>query len=199
MVAGGTAWGTAWAQATPGTVAPDGDKAAGDIPARFAAAEGSYDYDKRDVMIPMRDGVKLHAVIVVPHASRGAPMMLDRTPYSASNATKGVGPHAVDVVRTMDRDLIRHGYIVVHEDVRGKYGSGGDYVMNRPLAGPLNPTKVDHSTDTWDTIDWLVHHVSESNGRVGTYGISYDGFTTLMSLVHPHPALHAAVPMNPMV
>jgi putative CocE/NonD family hydrolase len=94
---------------------------------------------------------------------------------------------------------VRAGYIVAVEDVRGKYKSGGDYVMNRPVRGPLNPTAVDHSTDAWDTIDWLVKNVPESNGRVGTIGTSYDGFTTLMSLVNPHPALKAAVPINPMV
>ena len=71
--------------------------------------------------------------------------------------------------------------------------------MNRPLSGPLNPTAVDHSTDAYDTIDWLVKNVPESNGRVGTIGTSYDGFTTLMSLVNPHPALKASVPINPMV
>ena len=83
--------------------------------------------------------------------------------------------------------------------MRGKYKSEGDYVMNRPLRGPLNPTEVDHSTDAYDTIDWLVKNVPESNGRVGTIGTSYDGFTALMSLVNPHPALKAAVPINPMV
>ena len=71
--------------------------------------------------------------------------------------------------------------------------------MNRPLSGPLNPTAVDHSTDACDTIDWLVKNVPESNGRVGSIGTSYDGFTALMSLVNPHPALKAAVPINPMV
>ena len=71
--------------------------------------------------------------------------------------------------------------------------------MNRPLRGPLNPTAVDHSTDAWDTIDWLVKNVPESNGQVGTIGTSYDGFTALMSLVNPHPALKASVPINPMV
>jgi putative CocE/NonD family hydrolase len=96
-------------------------------------------------------------------------------------------------------ELVRAGYIVAVEDVRGKYKSEGDYVMNRPLRGPLNPTAVDHSTDAYDTIDWLVKNVPESNGRVGTIGTSYDGFTTLMSLVNPHPALKAAVPINPMV
>jgi hypothetical protein len=85
------------------------------------------------------------------------------------------------------------------QDVRGKYGSEGDYVMTRPLHGPLNPTAVDHSTDTYDTIDWLVKNIPESNGRVGILGISYDGFLPLMALVNPHPALKVAVPMNPMV
>jgi putative CocE/NonD family hydrolase len=83
--------------------------------------------------------------------------------------------------------------------VRGKYGSEGDYVMTRPLHGPLNPTPVDHSTDTYDTIDWLVKNIPESNGRVGILGISYDGFLPLMALVNPHPALKVSVPMNPMV
>ena len=85
------------------------------------------------------------------------------------------------------------------QDIRGKYGSEGDYVMNRPLHGPQNPTPVDESTDTYDTIDWLVKNIPESNGKVGILGISYDGFLPLMALVHPHPALKVAVPMNPMV
>ena len=91
------------------------------------------------------------------------------------------------------------GYIRVFEDVRGKYGSEGDYVMTRPLHGPLNPTPVDHATDTYDTIDWLVKNLPESNGKVGVLGISYGGFTTLMAMFNPHPALKVVVPMNPMV
>ena len=95
--------------------------------------------------------------------------------------------------------IVEGGYIRVVQDVRGKYGSEGDYVMNRPLRGPLNPTPVDHATDTYDTIDWLVKNVPESNGKVGILGISYDGFLPLMALVNPHPALKVSVPMNPMV
>ena len=95
--------------------------------------------------------------------------------------------------------IVEGGYIRVVQDVRGKYGSEGDYVMNRPLRGPQNPTPVDHATDTYDTIDWLVKNVPESNGRVGILGISYDGFLPLMALVNPHPALKVSVPMNPMV
>ena len=174
--------------------------AQGDIPAQFKPALGAFDYDKRDVMIPMRDGVKLHAVIVVPHDVTRGPIMLDRTPYGANEDIKKIStPHVAELFRGLYRDLVTHGYIVVLEDVRGKYESGGDYVMNRPLVGPLNDTKVDHSTDAYDTIDWLIKNVPQSNGRVGTFGTSYDGFTTLMSLINPHPALKAAVPMNPMV
>ena len=83
--------------------------------------------------------------------------------------------------------IVEGGYIRVIQDVRGKYGSEGDYVMNRPLHGPQNPTPVDHSTDTYDTIDWLVKNIPESNGKVGILGISYDGFLPLMALVNPHP------------
>jgi hypothetical protein len=95
--------------------------------------------------------------------------------------------------------ILEGGYIRVVQDVRGKYGSEGDYVMTRPLHGPLNPTPVDHATDTYDTIDWLVKNIPESNGKVGILGISYDGFLPLMALVNPHPALKVSVPMNPMV
>ena len=162
-----------------------------------------YDYARRIVMIPMRDGVKLHTVILVPKGASHAPILLTRTPYdadalSANTTSTHLGAslygydNATDVV-------VEGGYIRVIQDVRGKYGSEGDYVMNRPLRGPLNPTAVDHSTDTYDTIDWLVKHVPESNGKVGILGISYDGFLALMPLVNPHPALKVAVPMNPMV
>jgi putative CocE/NonD family hydrolase len=152
-------------------------------------------------MIPMRDGVKLYAVLIVPAQPGKFPIMLDRTPYSADHATSrgSFGPLPENILSPLAAELVRAGYIVAVEDVRGKYKSGGDYVMNRPLRGPLNPTGVDHSTDAYDTIDWLVKNVPEANGKVGTIGTSYDGFTTLMSLVNPHPALKAAVPINPMV
>ena len=177
----------------------------GDVPRRFSAPRAGFQYVRREVMIPMRDGVKLYAVLIIPRGAAAAPgkypIMLDRTPYSADKATShgALGPLPENILSPLSAELVRAGYIVAFEDVRGKYKSGGDYVMNRPLRGPLNPTAVDHSTDAWDTIDWLVRNVPESNGRVGTIGTSYDGFTTLMSLVNPHPALKAAVPINPMV
>src|SRR6202790_3508534 len=172
-------------------------------PAQLKPATDSFDYTRREVMIPMRDGVKLHTVILIPKGARSAPILLTRTPYNASDLTSHansshLGPilegydNAVDVI-------VEGGYIRVVQDVRGKYGSEGDYVMNRPLSGPQNPTPVDHATDTYDTIDWLVKNIPESNGKVGILGMSYDGFTPLMALVNPHPALKVSVPMNPMV
>ena len=174
-----------------------------EIPAKFVESTGSFDYAKRDVMIPMRDGIKLHTVILVPKGAHGAPMLLTRTPYDAdSMASHAQSSHLGPTLEGYDNPtdvIVEDGYIRVLQDVRGKHGSEGDYVMNRPLHGPQNPTPVDNSTDTYDTIDWLVKNVPESNGKVGILGISYDGFLPLMALVNPHPALKAAVPMNPMV
>ena len=97
------------------------------------------------------------------------------------------------------REWVDDGYIVVDQDIRGKYGSEGDYVMTRPPMGPLNPTKTDDTTDAYDTIDWLVKNVPESNGRVGMIGSSYDGWTVTMALLGPHPALKVAAPESPMI
>jgi uncharacterized protein len=174
--------------------------AGGDIPGDFKVVTDADDYIKRDAMIPMRDGVKLYTVIVVPKGAAHAPMILDRTPYGADKfVSSSDSPHRAMALPNSFGELSEAGYIIVCQDVRGKYKSEGDYVMNRPLSGDLNHSPVDHSTDAWDTIDWLVKNVPESNGRVGTMGTSYDGFTVLMSLVNPHPALKAAAPFNPMV
>ena len=174
-----------------------------ETPAKFQPSTGGFDYLKRDVMIPMRDSVKLHAIILVPKGARNAPILLTRTPYNAKELTSHAqSPHLGPILQGYDNAvdvIIEGGYIRVVEDVRGKYGSEGDYVMNRPLSGPQNPTPVDHATDTYDTIDWLVKNIPESNGKVGILGISYDGFLPLMALVNPHPALKVSVPMNPMV
>ena len=88
-----------------------------------------------------------------------------------------------------DEVFVNGGYIRVFQDVRGKYKSEGDYVMTRPVRGPLNHTETDHVTDAYDTIDWLVKNTPESNGRVGMIGSSYEGFTVVMALLGPHPAL----------
>jgi hypothetical protein len=174
-----------------------------EMPAVLHPSTDGFDYVRRDTMIPMRDGVKLHTVILVPKGASRAPMLLTRTPYNANDLTTHAQSAHLGVILTGYDNavdvIIGGGYIRVVQDVRGKYGSEGDYVMNRPLRGPLNPTSVDHATDTYDTIDWLVKHVPESNGNVGILGISYDGFLPLMALVNPHPALKVSVPMNPMV
>ena len=174
-----------------------------ETPAEFTEVTSSFDYVKREVMIPMRDGVKLHTVILVPKGASHDPILLTRTPYDASGLTSHTNSSRLGpMLDGYDNpvDLILEGrYIRVVQDVRGKHSSEGDYVMNRPLHGPQNPTAVDHATDTYDTIEWLVHNVPESNGRVGILGISYNGFLALMGLVDPHPALKVAVPMNPMV
>jgi uncharacterized protein len=174
-----------------------------ETPAQLKLATDSFDYVKSDVMIAMRDGVKLHTVIIVPKGASHAPILLTRTPYNATDLTSHAdSPHLGPILQGYDNAvdvIVPGGYIRVVQDVRGKYGSEGDYVMNRPLHGPQNPTPVDHSTDTYDTIDWLVKNIPESNGKVGIIGISYDGFTPLMALVNPHPALRVSVPMNPMV
>jgi len=174
-----------------------------EMPAKFEPVTNSFDYARRDVMIPMRDGVKLHTVILVPKGAHGAPVLLTRTPYDATKLTSHLpSTHLGPILYGYDNAtdvIVEGGYIRVVQDIRGKYGSEGDYVMTRPLRGPLNPTPVDHSTDTYDTIDWLVKNVPESNGKVGVLGISYDGFLPLMALINPHPALKVAVPMNPMV
>ena len=181
-------------------------------PQEFKPTNYGLEYERRDVMIAMRDGVKLHTVIIVPKsvidankidAKKRAPILLTRTPYNANDLTShAASSHLAPILNGYDNALeviVEGGYIRVVQDVRGKYGSEGDYVMNRPLRGPLNPTKVDHATDTYDTIDWLIKNVKESNGKVGILGISYDGFLPLMALVNPHPALKVSVPMNPMV
>jgi putative CocE/NonD family hydrolase len=174
-----------------------------ETPATVTVPADAADYTRRVVMIPMRDGVKLRTIILIPKGAKNAPILLTRTPYDASVLTANThSSHLGSSLYGYDNAtdvIIAGGYIRVVQDVRGKYGSEGDYVMNRPFHGPLNPTPVDHSTDTYDTIDWLVKNTPESNGKVGIIGISYDGFTTLAALVHPHPALKVAVPMNPMV
>src|SRR5881296_4292411 len=151
-----------------------------DIPARFDAPAGVSDYVKRDVMIPMRDGVKLHTVIVVPKGARNAPIIMTRTPYNASRRTERIqSPRMLAILPEGDEVFAADGYIRVFQDVRGKYGSEGEYVMTRPLRGPLNASMVDHSTDAYDTIEWLVKNVPESNGKIGMLGSSYEGFTVV--------------------
>jgi uncharacterized protein len=173
-------------------------------PAKLMPSTEGWNFERRVVEIAMRDGVTLHTVILIPKGAKDAPILLTRTPYDANQLTANVHSGnliaALDGYDNADDIIVAGGYIRVVQDVRGKYGSKGTYVMNRPLVGGgLNPTSVDDSTDTYDTIDWLVKHIPESNGKVGTLGISYDGYEPLVALIHPHPALKVSVPMNPMV
>lgn len=172
-------------------------------PATPPAKEDAYGYTRRVVDIPMRDGIKLHTVIAIPKGGHDLGILMTRTPYDAE-AALGTSPSGYAAPTadgtTGDDPITEGGYIRVFQDVRGMHGSQGGYVMNpAPVGTPFNPSKVDDSTDTYDTIDWLVKNVKESNGRVGITGISYDGFLSLMPLINPHPALKVAVPMNPMV
>ncbi len=173
---------------------------AADIPQHFTPPRTDYDYTIRDVMIPMRDGVKLFTVIAIPKGAHHAPIVLTRTPYNAARRMQAEdSPHMIDALPLGDDVFVEAGYIRVYQDVRGKYGSEGEYVMTPPPTGPLNPSGPNDTTDAWDTIDWLVKNVPESNGRVGMIGSSYEGFTVVMALLDPHPALKVAAPESPMV
>ncbi|HXV41284.1 MAG TPA: CocE/NonD family hydrolase [Steroidobacteraceae bacterium] len=174
--------------------------AQGEIPPKFTPRTDSFDYVRREEMIPMRDGVKLKTVILVPKGAKDAPIVITRTPYNASaRALRFNSPNLSAVVPQMHDTTSAARYVIVYQDVRGKYGSEGEYVMNKPLAGPLNATGTDHATDCYDTIDWLVKHVPESNGRAAAIGGSYEGYTTVMCAVDPHPAIKAVVPFAAMV
>jgi hypothetical protein len=174
-----------------------------ETPARIQPATEGFDFARREAMIPMRDGVRLHTVILVPKGASHAPILLTRTPYSADTLSTNLhSAHLGSALYGYDNAtdvIVEGGYIRVLQDIRGKYGSEGDYVMNRPIHGPQNPTPVDEATDTYDSIDWLIKNIPETNGKVGILGISYDGFLPLMAVVNPHPALKVSVPMNPMV
>jgi uncharacterized protein len=171
-----------------------------DVPSKYDVPTANYDYVKRVEMIPMRDGVKLYTVIVIPKGAKNAPILFTRTPYDAAHRVeRSQSPHMLATLPQGDELFVRDGYIRVFQDVRGKYGSEGDYVITRPLIGPLNHSKVDHSTDAYDSIEWLVKNIPESNGKVGMIGSSYEGFTVVMGLVNPHPSLRVAAPESPMV
>jgi uncharacterized protein len=158
------------------------------------------DFIRREVMIPMRDGVQLYTVIVVRKGVTNAPILLSRTPYDAAQTTMRVRSQSiVEILPVADAEFVNDGFIRVYQDVRGMHRSEGEYVKARPLRGPLNKTRTDHSTDAFDTIDWLTKNLRITNGKVGMIGSSYLGFTTLMGTIDPHPALKVAVAQSPMV
>ena len=143
-------------------------------------------YTRQELLITMRDGVRLNTVIYSPEGVKDpAPFLMLRTPYGVSRRPS---PNRVAYVRDMALD----GYIFVYQDIRGRYNSEGTFEMQRMARDKKKPNSIDESTDTYDSIDWLIKNVPYNNGRVGTYGVSYDGWTTVMSTIEPHPALKAA-------
>ncbi len=160
----------------------------------------SADFIRREAMVPMRDGVKLYTIIVMKKGVTNGPILLSRTPYDAHHAAHRVeSQRIVDVLDVMDAEFAEDGYVRVYQDIRGLHRSEGEYVMNRPIVGPLNSTGIDESTDAYDTVEWLTKNIPEGNGKVGIIGSSYLGFTSLMAIIKPHPALKAAVAESPMV
>jgi uncharacterized protein len=141
-------------------------------------------FEKIEQMIPMRDGVKLHTIIYAPKSHRESlPILLNRTPYGIDNTYRGF-PGSL-------QELIEEGFIFAFQDIRGKFKSEGQFVMQRPPRGPGNPTAIDEGTDTYDTIDWMIKNVPRNNGRVGMFGTSYPGWLVVMAVIDPHPALKA--------
>jgi uncharacterized protein len=144
----------------------------------------------RFVMVPLRDGVHLNTSICEPRGPHAPlPFLLTRTPYGIAADT---------AVGNDYRFLAADGYIFVYQDIRGRYGSEGQFVMNHPLHDPADPKGVDESTDTYDTVEWLLHNVPGNNDRVGVLGVSYPGFLATMAGINPHPAVRAISPQAPM-
>jgi len=163
-------------------------------PLKLAAQADSLPvYREQQVMIPMRDGVKLNTRIYVPATgSTALPFLMTRTPYGIANsggALEAKGSYA---------ELAREQYVFVYQDIRGRYGSEGQFIMNRPLHDASDPSGVDESTDTYDTITWLLANITPNNGSVGVLGISYPGWLAAMAGIHPHPAVKAISPQAPM-
>jgi putative CocE/NonD family hydrolase len=160
-------------------------------PATAAAQEASLNaYSCRVVRIPVRDGVRLNTSICEPAAPHGPlPFLITRTPYGVAGDT---------IVRPDYRFLGADGYIFVYQDIRGRYASEGQFIMQRPLHDPSDPKGVDESTDTYDTVEWLLKNVPSNNGRAGVFGVSYPGFLATMAGINPHPAVRAVSPQAPM-
>ena len=156
------------------------------------AIEVPQPFEKREEMIPARDGVHLHTLIFTPkNQAERLPIMMSRTPY-------GIGGSTSDDINRRYHELVKDGYIFVIQDIRGRYGSEGQFLMNRPMRNRNDPKSIDESTDTYDTIDWLIKNVPRNNGRVGILGVSYDGWLAAVATIDAHPALKASSPQAPM-
>ncbi|MGA8532016.1 MAG: CocE/NonD family hydrolase, partial [Acidobacteriaceae bacterium] len=183
---------------THGNGVVTGIRVTGSDPATFTRVPGAPEhnhfrpYSREEVMIPMRDGVKLHAIILRPtDTHEELPFILIRTPYGV----EGASSDSINIGRT---ELAQSGYIFVEEDIRGRYKSEGQFVMMRPLGDHSDPHAVDESTDAYDTVAWLLKHVPDNNGRVGVVGTSYPGFLAMEAGIDPHPAVRAISPQAPM-
>src|SRR5215469_5886441 len=152
-------------------------------------------YTRSEEMVPVRDGVKLHVVILRPEGSEKSgeplPFLLSRTPY-------GVAGENSNAVNSFKPELAASGYIFVFGDIRGRYQSEGTFVMNRPIVAHATKNDVDETTDTRDTIDWLLKNVQNNSGKVGVLGVSYPGFLAISAGIDAHPAVKAISPQAPM-
>src|SRR5438552_2495629 len=156
------------------------------------AIETLVPFERREEMIKTRDGARLHTLIFTPTShTEPMPILINRTPY-------GVGGSNSDGINRRYNDLVKDGYIFVLQDIRGRFGSEGQFLMNRPMRNRKEPKSVDESTDTYDTIDWLVKNVPGNNGKVGILGVSYDGWLSAVATIDAHPALTASSPQAPM-
>src|SRR5947208_14512936 len=135
-----------------------------DVVASYNPVLPEADFIKRVAMVPMRDGTKLYTVMVMKKGTTNAPILLSRTPYDAKGSLNRVpSQHGVDILPAMDKEFFEDNYIIIEQDIRGLHNSEGQFVMNRPIAGPLNNSGIDETTDAYDTIDWLVKNVPETN------------------------------------
>ena len=156
------------------------------------AVQVMVSFEKREEMIRMRDGARLHTLIFTPKDQpEPLPILMNRTPY-------GIGQANSDGVNRRYAELVKDDYIFALQDIRGRYGSEGQFMMNRPMRERNDSKSVDESTDTYDTIDWLIKNVAKNNGRVGILGVSYDGWLAAVATVDAHPALKASSPQAPM-
>jgi len=154
--------------------------------------ETNVAFDRREEMIRMRDGVRLHTLIFAPKDQKEPlPIIIERTPYGISDTDS-------DAINRRYRDLVVDGYIFVAQDIRGRYGSEGEFLMTHPMHDPKDANGADESTDTYDTIDWLMKNIKKNNGRVGILGVSYDGWLSAVATINAHPALKASSPQAPM-
>ena len=160
-----------------------------DQPLQFNKLE----YTRQEVMIPVRDGIKLHAVILRPKDyTTPLPFLMERTPY-------GVDGNTPESINPREPELAASRYIFVFEDIRGRFKSEGTFLMSRPMADHRDPKLVDESTDTYDTVVWLLKNIPNNNGRVGVFGVSYPGFLAMAAGIDPHPAVKAISPQAPMI